>query len=212
MKKLWNARHCLKFFGLILVVAVLILPFGVAFGGMGSGGGGMGGSGGGGGMGGGGGVIDPPVGAPFQDPPEMENLSSTPGVVEVNLEARMAQININGTTANLMTFNGSFPGPTIRAKKGDTVHVNYTNNLPSTNETNLLGYQRNITNLHTHGWHVSPETPSDYVMYELSPGQTFNHTYDLSMQEGGTLNFYHPHKHGVSAEQYWAGLVRRPGG
>ncbi len=44
-------------------------------------------------------------------------------------------------------------------------------------------------------------------MYELSPGQTFNHIYDLSMQEGGTLNFYHPHKHGVSAEQYWAGLV-----
>jgi FtsP/CotA-like multicopper oxidase with cupredoxin domain len=27
------------------------------------------------------------------------------------------------------------------------------------------------------------------------------------MQPGGTLNFYHPHKHGVSAEQYWAGLA-----
>ena len=29
----------------------------------------------------------------------------------------MAQINVNGTTANLMTYNGCFPGPTIRAKK-----------------------------------------------------------------------------------------------
>ncbi len=131
MKKLGNARHCLKFFGLLLVVSVLTLPCSVAWGGMGSGGGGMGGSGGGGGgMSGGGGIIDPPVGAPFQDPPEMQNLSPTPGVVEVNLEARMAQINVNGTTANLMTYNGCFPGPTIRAKKGDMVHVNYTNNLP----------------------------------------------------------------------------------
>lgn len=193
--------------GLLLVFAILTLPIAVAFGGMGGGAGGMGGSGGGGGMGGAGGIIDPPVGALLQDPPEMENLSSTPGIVEVNLKAGMASIDINGTTANLMTFNGSFPGPTIRAKKGDTVHVNYTNGLPWTSQTNLLGYQKNITNLHTHGWHVSPEEPSDYVMHELPPGGTYRHTYDLSLQEGGTLNFYHPHKHGVSAEQYWAGLV-----
>ncbi len=205
MEKLWSTQPFRKLIGLLLFFAVVTLPIDVTFAGMG--GGGMGGSGGGGGMGGGGEIIDPPVGAAFQDPPEMENLSSTPGVVEVNLEARMAQVNINGTVANLMTFNGSYPGPTIRAKKGDTVHVNYTNGLPWTSQTNLLGYQRNITNLHTHGWHVSPEEPSDYVMYELLPGETYRHTYDLSLQEGGTLNFYHPHKHGVSAEQYWAGLV-----
>ena len=55
MKKLWNARHCLKLLHLLLVVAILTLPCSVAWGGMGSGGGGMGGSGGGGGgMGGGG--------------------------------------------------------------------------------------------------------------------------------------------------------------
>jgi len=201
-----RTKHCLMIFSLWLISATLSLPVGVTFGGMGSGGGSMGGSGGGGGMGGGG-IIDPPVGAAFKDPPEMGTLSTTPGVVEVDLEARMAPININGTTANLMTFNGSFPGPTIRAKKGDTVHINYTNKLPMTAQTNLLGYQKNITNLHTHGWHVSPEAPGDYVMYELQPGQTYRHSYDLSMQEGGTLNFYHPHKHGVSAEQYWAGLV-----
>jgi len=167
----------------------------------------MGGGGGGpGGGGGGGGVIDPPIGALFQDPAEMP-VSASPGLVEVNLEARIAQIDVNGTMANLMTYNGYYPAPTIRVRKGDILKVNLKNSLPHTTATNLLGYQKNATNLHTHGWHVSPKEPMDYVMYHLMPGETYHHQYDTSRQEAGTLNFYHPHKHGVSAEQYWAGLV-----
>jgi FtsP/CotA-like multicopper oxidase with cupredoxin domain len=136
----------------------------------------------------------------------MPNLSTTPGMVEVDLEARIAPINVNGTTANLMTYNGCYPAPTIRVRKGDMLRVNLTNSLPPTTATNILGFQKNLTNLHTHGWHVSPKAPSDYVMYALPPGQTYVHEYDTCMQEAGTFNFYHPHKHGVSAEQYWAGL------
>ncbi len=171
------------------------------------GGGGMGG-GGGAGMGGGSGtVIDPPVGGLYHDPAEMGNKSLVPGVVEVDLEARIAPVNVNRTWANLMTYNGCYPAPTIRVRKGDKLVVNLTNGLPPTTATNLLGYRKNVTNLHTHGWHVSPAAPSDYVMYELEPGYGYRHEYDTAMQEAGTLNFYHPHKHGVSAEQYWAGLA-----
>jgi FtsP/CotA-like multicopper oxidase with cupredoxin domain len=154
-----------------------------------------------------GGVIDPPVGGAFLDPVAMPVRRPFPGVVEVDLEARVAARSINGTTANLMTYNGAFPGPTIRVRRGEQLVVNLRNGLPKTTATNLLGYRKNVTNLHTHGWHVSPEPPSDYVMYELAPGGTYRHEYDTSLQPGGTLNFYHPHKHGVVAEQYWAGLV-----
>jgi FtsP/CotA-like multicopper oxidase with cupredoxin domain len=171
-------------------------------------GGGMGGGGGGGGGGGmGGQVIDPPIGAAFRDPPEATDINPAADIVEVNLEAKYATVNVNGTNANLMTFNGSYPGPTIRAKAGDIVKIDYKNSLPSTSATNYLGYQKNITNLHTHGWHVSPEEPADFVMYELWPGQTYHHEYDTLLQEPGTLNFYHPHIHGLAAEQYWAGLL-----
>lgn len=156
----------------------------------------------GGGMGGGGTVIDPPVGALLHDLPELKMVDGA-----FNLEARIAAVNINGTTANLMTYNGLFPGPVIRVKKGDSVRINLKNSLPATPEKNLLGYQRNVTNLHTHGWHVSPQEPADYVMYDLMPGGTYYHEYQTHLLEPGTLNFYHPHKHGVSAEQYWAGLV-----
>lgn len=174
------------------------------------GGGGMGGGGGGGG-GGGSTVIDPPVSGLFADPVEMPATISYDAMgrrtVQVNLVAQMAPINVNGTVANLMTYNGCYPGPTIRAAKNDIVKIDFTNALPYTTATNLLGYQRNITNLHTHGWHVSPEEPADFVMYDLMPGATYHHVYDLALQEPGTLNLYHPHKHGVSAEQYWAGLM-----
>ena len=118
-----------------------------------------------------------------------------------------AAVSVNGRTANLFTYNGAYPGPAIRVKKGEILRVRLKNNLPATEATNMLGFKKNRTNMHTHGWHVSPEAPSDYVMYELAPGETYNHEYDTSLQEAGTLCFYHPHKHGVVAEQYWAGLA-----
>ncbi len=171
----------------------------------GGGGGGMGG----GGMGGGGGtgttVIDPPSEGLFMDPVQMQNMSSTPGIVEVNIEAREAPIAVNGVTANLLTYNGSFPAPTIRVRKGDLLRVNFSNSLPMSG-LNILGHDRALTNLHTHGFHVSPMGNSDNVMVMFMPTESFLYEYDLSMQEAGTLNFYHPHVHGVVAEQFWAGL------
>jgi hypothetical protein len=78
----------------------------------------------------------------------MPNLSDTPGVVEVELEAAVAPVNIQGRVANLLTYNGAFPAPTICGKKGDLLRVHFKNSLQMTNETNILGYQKNITNPH----------------------------------------------------------------
>ena len=124
-----------------------------------------------------------------------------------------AQVNVNGTMATLLTYNDRYPGPTIRARKGETLRIQLKNFLPSTTATNILGHTRNITNLHTHGLHVSPVgfpdpmVPADNVMVQLRPGDICDYSYDLSMEESGHLNFYHPHVHGVVAEQYWGGLA-----
>jgi FtsP/CotA-like multicopper oxidase with cupredoxin domain len=85
--------------------------------------------------------------------------------------------------------------------------VQLKNFLPYTTEKNILGHTRNVTNLHTHGLHVSPNEPADSMMVQLSPGEIYDYTYDLGKEEPGHLNFYHPHVHGVVAEQYWGGLV-----
>jgi len=139
------------------------------------------------------------------DPVQMQNLSTTPGVVEVNVEAQQSPIAINGVTANLLTYNGSFPAPTIRVRKGDLLRLNFTNSLPMSGY-NILGHDRQMTNLHTHGFHVSPVGNSDNVMIDFLPGESFTYEYNLDMQPGGSLNFYHPHVHGTVAEQFWAGL------
>jgi FtsP/CotA-like multicopper oxidase with cupredoxin domain len=152
-------------------------------------------------------VIDPPKGTPFMDPVEMTNLSSEPGIVEVNIEAKMAPININGTTTELMTYNGHFPGATIRVKRGDVLKVNFKNSLPDTVKESILGHTKgNATNLHTHGWLVSPAANSDNILISVSPGDEFLYEYDTSKQEGGTLSYLHPLVHKTVSEQMWNGL------
>jgi len=149
-------------------------------------------------------IIDPPRGAPFSDPVTLPNVSGTPGVVEVNLEAKVAPININGVQANLQTYNGYYPAPTIKVKRGELLRVHFKNSLPYSG-LNLHGQPRDMTNLHTHGLHVSPMGHSDNVMQHFLSGETFDYEYDLSLHPGGNLNWYHPHAHGNAAEQVWAG-------
>lgn len=160
--------------------------------------------GGGGGMGGGGGttVIDPPPGLAFRDP--VEAVKNAFGVYE--LEAKAAAVSLNGSTANLLTYNGSYPGPTIRARAGEELRIRLKNSLVDTG-TNLLGHVRNLTNLHTHGLHVSPEPPADSMAVVLGHGGRYDYVYDMTFETPGHLNLYHPHVHGSAAEQYWGGLM-----
>lgn len=192
-----NRREFLALTSLGVTGACLGLHSGLARAMMGSGG--MGG----GGMGGGTTIINPPPGALFKDP--VEALKNSYGIYEI--EAREAQVNVNGTLATLLTYNGQFPGPTIRARRGETLRMQLRNSLPYTSAKNILGHTRNITNLHTHGLHVSPNEPADSMMIQLKPGEIYDYVYDLAKEEPGHLNFYHPHVHGVVAEQYWGGLA-----
>ncbi len=87
-----------------------------------------------------------------------------------------APINVNGTTANLLTYNGQFPGPTIRVRHDQLLRMNFRNGLPNDCQVNMLGHSTRMTNIHTHGLHVSPGindngTFSDYMLNLLDPGQ-----------------------------------------
>lgn len=148
---------------------------------------------------------DPLAGVVFKDPPEISYLSRHNGLVEVQLETRIAQTTIRGKTANVMTYNGLFPAPTISVKRGDRLKLHLKNSFPNTTQKNILGHVKNITNIHTHGWHVSPAGNSDNIFIHINPGEQFTFEYDTSRQDSGTLNYYHPHIHKLVAEQMWAG-------
>ncbi len=94
-----------------------------------------------------------------------------------------------------MAYSNMLPGPTWHVRPGDNVKVALVN---ATSEP---------TNLHTHGWHVSPAGNSDNIFLHIEPGQTFNYEYDLPEDHIPGTYWYHPHPHGHSAEQVGAGLA-----
>ncbi len=173
---------------------------------MGNSSGGGGTCGGGMGCGGSGsGVIDPPIGPSFKDPTALQDKNPADNVFEGDLEAKVSQVNVNGVMANLYTYNGYYPGPTIKIKQGDLLKINFKNSLP-VGGVNILGFPKGVNNIHTHGFHVSPEEPADAAHLAIPSGGTYNYMYDTSKQPAGSLSFYHCHIHGLTAEQYWAGL------
>jgi FtsP/CotA-like multicopper oxidase with cupredoxin domain len=120
-------------------------------------------------------------------------------------------VNVNGTTANLTVYNGQLPGPAIRVRRSQLLRLQFTNALPNDGVKNILGHDIRVTNIHTHGLHVSPGdnmngTHSDNMMVMVSPGQSAVYEYDLTRHPGGNLNFYHPHIHGNVTDQMWGGL------
>jgi FtsP/CotA-like multicopper oxidase with cupredoxin domain len=118
--------------------------------------------------------------------------SSDPKLVE--LEAGEAVIELAGPPVRLLTYNGRFPGPLIRAREGERLLVRLTNRL------------KEPTNLHFHGLHVSPTANHDNIFVEVQPGEIF--TYELTVPAGyGGTFWYHPHRHGRLARQLWHGLA-----
>lgn len=117
------------------------------------------------------------------------------GLVEVDLEAQQAWINVAGQQAYLYGFNGQVPGPTIEANPGDHVRVRFRNSLPE------------MTNLHYHGLHVTPTGNGDNSFLEVGSGESVNYEFDLPMNHPGGTFWYHPHMHGSVARQVSRGLA-----
>ncbi len=114
--------------------------------------------------------------------------------VDAHLEARSAVVDIDGQPVQLLTYNGSFPGPILRAAEGDLLRVLLVNGLDEP------------TNLHFHGLHVSPAANSDNVFVEVPPGGEFRYELVVPSGFGGTF-WYHPHMHHRLARQLWRGLA-----
>lgn len=138
----------------------------------------------------------------LRSPPEAPDLDPAPGVVEVELvAARQTRAVADGHGGEIVVegyaYNGSSPGPTIRAEVGDTVRVRLRNDLDVP------------TTIHWHGLDVPFEM--DGVVHgpggdtpmagAVEPGATF--TYSFTVDRPLTA-WYHPHFD--SARQVDAGL------
>lgn len=121
-------------------------------------------------------------------------LASQSGRLALELAAAPAALTVGGVAAQVMTYNGTLPGPTLRLRRGDRVSLKFVSGLPAP------------TNLHTHGLVVSPEGDSDNVFVMIDPGGTHDYEYVLGPDHPPGVFWYHPHHHGNSAEQLFSGL------
>lgn len=123
-----------------------------------------------------------------------------PTIVEVTLVARVGEVEyLPGKPAQVWTYNGSVPGPTLVAKVGDRVIVHFRNELPEP------------TTIHWHGVRVpNGMDGSQAVQQPIPPGGAFD--YDFTLLDAGTF-WYHPHvRSDVQVEKglYGAILVTDP--
>ena len=119
---------------------------------------------------------------------------SAKGQLQVRLEAAPGQILLAGRQTAALGYNGGIPGPTLRVRPGDVLKIGLVNKLTQ------------ATNLHVHGLHVSPEGNGDNIFIAVDPGGTFDYEYKLPEDHPPGVYWYHPHHHGMVADQIFAGL------
>jgi L-ascorbate oxidase len=71
----------------------------------------------------------------------------------------------------------------------------------------LISESSSVTNLHTHGLHVSPSGRSDNVMLKINPGKQNTYTIDLPKEHAPGTHWYHAHLHGSTAVQVQGGMA-----
>ena len=136
--------------------------------------------------------------------PEAEDLDPADGAVRFELVAAAAThtfVDTLDTTHTVAGFayNGTSPGPTLRAVIGDSVTVDFTNDLDEP------------TTIHWHGLDVPYEMDGvTWTSDPIQPGASF--TYSFELQQAGTF-WYHPHFNSddqVSGGLYGVFIVEDP--
>ncbi|MES2646456.1 MAG: multicopper oxidase domain-containing protein [Bacteroidota bacterium] len=100
--------------------------------------------------------------------------------------------NIGGASTNVWAYNGSMPGPTIVATKGDIITAKLQNNLPEP------------TIIHWHGMLVDHQNDGQ-PMQVIPKGGSYN--YNFPVINRAALNWYHPHPHMTIGKQVYNGLA-----
>jgi len=97
-----------------------------------------------------------------------------------------------GVSTSTYGVNGSYLGPTLFLRRGNSVSINYTNTLN----------QR--TSIHGHGMHV-PANMDGTTHQEMAPGATWSARYTVN--QNACTNWYHPHTLHLSGEQTYRGVA-----
>jgi suppressor of ftsI len=143
--------------------------------------------------------------------PQPRYLTSKDGKLFVRLRAELVPVEINGQIYRSTVYNGEYPGPTMVICPGDVLRINLRNALDPANYPGPVpdGDDPDIrgeTNIHTHGFHVSPRRPSDNIFVMIDPGDVFRYRYEIPRNHPPGFYWYHPHRHGQTNVQNFGGM------
>ncbi len=136
---------------------------------------------------------------PFSSP-----LPIPPVLTDQDLTITMQQADVQilpGAKTKMWTYNGMFPGPTIRRPSGQPTRVTFVNNLPA---------EAGDATVHHHGSHSASSEdgqPDDYLI-EQTKSRTY--TYDFvedGKPERAAFQWYHDHRMDVTGRNVWKGLA-----
>lgn len=128
----------------------------------------------------------------FRNPPEIRSAN---GVLQATLVAKPATFQINGKKVTSTVYNGSFIPPVLRVHPGETIQLRLKNNSSQP------------TNIHYHGFDVTPIPPSDNVFVKASQnGGTYDYRVPIPQAQQSGMYWYHPHFHTKAEVQVLGGL------
>ncbi|WP_371675093.1 multicopper oxidase family protein [Streptomyces sp. NBC_01276] len=118
--------------------------------------------------------------------------TSTTSYYRMNLKEASKEI-VPGLTTRLRTFNGSFPGPVIKAESGRRVVVRQTNSLSVP------------TSIHLHGAHVPQDSDGSPMDLIEADGGTKTYTYPNTQPHANL--WFHDHAHHMESENVFRGMT-----
>ncbi|MGH3681565.1 MAG: multicopper oxidase family protein [Natronosporangium sp.] len=145
--------------------------------------------------------VPPPFSVPMPIMPEITDPNPT-----ITMEQADIQVLPDGPATTMWTYDGMFPGPTIRRPSGETTRVTFVNDLP---------VEFGEATVHHHGNHSESSEdgqPDDALVPDvlIPPGGQRTYTYEHvedGEPEWAAPQWYHDHRMDVTGRNVWNGLA-----
>jgi spore coat protein A len=153
----------------------------------------------------------PPMARPAGARPNPENLKESVPLYRIAAREARVRVHRDLPPTRMWTFDGSFPGPTIKTESGQAVMVDWANQLPARHllpiDHTLHGAEASLpearTVVHLHGGRT-PADSDGYPEEWITPGKMQTCFYPSAQH--GALLFYHDHAMGINRLNIYAGL------
>jgi FtsP/CotA-like multicopper oxidase with cupredoxin domain len=130
-------------------------------------------------------------------------ISSVGGALQASITCATIPTLIGGRRAlEAVTYDGTFPAPTLWVRPGDTIDLTFANRIVFDQNDTKPGYGRpprssNDANLHYHGLHISPVGSADNMLVMVPANGTYRYSFQIPANHPAGLFWYHEHVHGL---------------